>query len=150
LEYLLPGAAVSLSAKQKEPIYTHVVVDPRNNNKVMGRYQSASAARLGRDKLDNKYGGYRYQVQTIETGEPAFSQRVPKLEPKDVLKPSTLAAAEAAIKKYKKAEPPDPLTPAERAYGMDILQGAFDAADRNKANFDKALDQIAEGPGRLR
>ena len=147
LEHLLPGAAVSLSAKQKEPVYTHVVVDPRNNNKVMSRYQSASAARLGRDKLDNKYGGYRYQVQTIETGEPAFSQRVPRLDPEDVLKPSTVAAAEAAIKKYKKAEPPDPLTPAERAYGMNMLQSAFDAADRNKANFDKTLDQIAKGLG---
>jgi predicted transcriptional regulator len=80
---------------------------------------------------------------------PALSKRqaVPKLEPEDVLKPSTVAAAEAAIKKYKKAEPPDPLTPAERAYGMNILQSAFDAADRNKANFDKALDQIAKGLG---
>jgi predicted transcriptional regulator len=147
LEYLLPGAAVSLSAKQKEPIYTHVVVDPRNNNKVMGRYQSASAARLGRDKLDNKYGGYRYQVQTIETGEPAFSQRVPKLEPKDVLKPSTLAAAEAAIAKYKKAEAPDTLTAKQRADGAATLQPLFDAATRNKADFDNTLDQIAEGLG---
>ena len=147
LEYLLPGAAVSLSAKQKEPIYTHVVVDPQNNNKVMGRYQSASAARLGRDKLDNKYGGYRYQVQTIETGEPAFSQRVPKLEPKDVLKPSTLAAAEAAIAKYKKAETPDTLTAKQRADGAATLQPLFDAATRNKADFDNTLDQIAEGLG---
>ena len=88
-------------------------------------------------------------VGTFDVTNPdiRFSQRVPRLEPEDVLKPSTVAAAEAAIKKYKKAEPPDPLTPAERAYGMDILQSAFDAADRNKANFDKALDQIAKGLG---
>jgi predicted transcriptional regulator len=93
-------------------------------------------------------GGLEYLLPGTVVA-PALSKRqaVPKLEPEDVLRPSTVAAAEAAIKKYKKAEPPDPLTPAERAYGMDILQGAFDAADRNKANFDKTLDQIAEGLG---
>ena len=93
-------------------------------------------------------GGLEYLLPGTAIA-PALSKRqtVPKLEPEDVLKPSTVAAAEAAIKKYKKAEPPDPLTPAERAYGMNILQSAFDAADRNKANFDKALDQIAKGLG---
>lgn len=80
---------------------------------------------------------------------PALSKRqaVPKLEPKDVLTPSTIAAAEAAIKKYKQAEPPDPLVPEERAYGENILQDSFDAADRNKPDFDKTLDQLAEGVG---
>ena len=80
---------------------------------------------------------------------PALSKRqaVPKLEPKDVLTPSTIAAAEAAIKKYKQAEPPDPLVPEERAYGENILQDSFEAADRNKPAFDKTLDQLAEGMG---
>jgi predicted transcriptional regulator len=76
-----------------------------------------------------------------------FSQRVPKLEPKDVLKPSTLAAAEAAIAKYKKAEAPDTLTAKQRADGAATLQPLFDAATRNKTDFDNTLDQIAEGLG---
>ena len=80
---------------------------------------------------------------------PALSKRqpVPKLEPKDVLKPSTLAAAQAAIAKYKKAEAPDTLTAKQRADGAATLQPLFDAATRNKADFDNTLDQIAEGLG---
>ena len=77
----------------------------------------------------------------------SFSQRVPKLEPKDVLKPSTIAAAEAAIKRYKKAEAPDTLTPEERAFGEQLLQPLFDGAKRNKASFDDTLDRIAEELG---
>jgi predicted transcriptional regulator len=82
-----------------------------------------------------------------EVNDIRFSRAVPKLEPEDVLKPSTIAAAEAAIKKYKQAEPPDPLVPEERAYGENILQDSFEAADRNKPDFDKTLDQLAEGVG---
>lgn len=74
-------------------------------------------------------------------------QRVPKLDPEDVLKPSTIAAAEAAIKKYKKAEAPDTLTPKQRADGEALLKPMIDAATRNKPDFDKTLDQIAEGLG---
>jgi len=76
-----------------------------------------------------------------------FSQRVPELEPEDVLKPSTIAAAEAAIKRYKKAEAPDTLTAKQRADGEALLKPLFDGATRNKADFDKTLDQIAEGLG---
>jgi predicted transcriptional regulator len=88
-------------------------------------------------------------VGTFDVTNPdiRFSQRVPKLEPKDVLKPSTLAAAEAAIAKYKKAEAPDTLTAKQRADGAATLQPLFDAATRNKADFDNTLDQIAEGLG---
>jgi hypothetical protein len=57
------------------PVYTHVVVDPRDGNKVMGRYQSVEAARRGADRLDNKYGAYRYQVREIESNEVRFSNR---------------------------------------------------------------------------
>lgn len=74
-------------------------------------------------------------------------QRVPRLDPEDVLKPSTIAAAEAAIKKYKKAEAPDTLTAQQRAAGEALLKPLFDAATRNKAGFDQTLDQIAEGLG---
>ena len=88
-------------------------------------------------------------VGTFDVTNPdiRFSQRVPKLEPKDVLKPSTLAAAEAAIAKYKKAEAPDTLTAKQRADGAATLQPLFDAATRNKTDFDNTLDQIAEGLG---
>lgn len=65
---------IRFSQRQK-PVYTHEVVDPRNNNKVMGQYQSAATARAGRDRLDNKYGAYRYQVRRIEGGEPKLSRR---------------------------------------------------------------------------
>lgn len=62
-------------SQRQKPVYTYEVIDPRNNNKVMGQYQSASTARAGRDRLDNKYGAYRYQVRRIEGGEPKLSRR---------------------------------------------------------------------------
>jgi len=93
-------------------------------------------------------GGLEYLLPGTVVA-PALSKRqaVPKLEPKDVLKPSTLAAAEAAIAKYKKAEAPDTLTAKQRTDGAATLQPLFDAATRNKADFDNTLDQIAEGLG---
>lgn len=83
------------------------------------------------------------------TAIPSFSARqaVPHLEPEDVLKPSTVAAAEAAIKKYKQAEAPDTLTAQQRADGEALLKPMFDAATRNKTAFDDTLDRIAEGLG---
>ena len=73
----------------------------------------------------------------------AFS-RAQELDPEDVLKPETIAAAEAAIAKYKKAEPPDPLTAEERSFGEEMLQPLYDGAKRNKPEFDKTLDRIGE------
>jgi hypothetical protein len=70
--------------------------------------------------------------------------RAQELDPEDVLKPETIAAAEAAIAKYKKAEPPDPLTKKERALGEKLLQPLYDGAKRNKPEFDKTLDRIGE------
>ena len=79
------------------------------------------------------------------TAAPSLSARqtVPRLEPSDVLKPSTLAAADAAIKRYKKAEAPDTLTAKQRADGEALLKPLFDAATRNKTEFDNTLDRIA-------
>jgi len=71
--------------------------------------------------------------------------RVQPLTPEEVLKPKTIAAAKAAIAKYKKGEPPDPLTTKERAYGDKLMEPLFEAAHRNKDAFDKTLDRIAEG-----
>lgn len=51
----------------KAPI-THVVIDPRAANKIMGRYRSVTAARRGRDRLDLKYGAVRYRVQSVKGG----------------------------------------------------------------------------------
>ena len=65
-----------MASNRAKPVYTHVVVDPRNGNKVMGRYQSIQAARRGQDRLDNEYGGYRYQIREIDTNEVRFSNRV--------------------------------------------------------------------------
>ena len=76
----------------------------------------------------------------------AFS-RAQDLKPEDVLKPETIAAAEAAIDKYKKAEPPDPLTAEERSFGEEMLQPLYDGAKRNKPEFDKTLDRIGEEVG---
>lgn len=66
------------SSNRADAVYTHEVVDPRDNNRVMGRYQSANAARRGADRLDNQYGAYRYQVRKIETGSIAdkLQQRI--------------------------------------------------------------------------
>jgi hypothetical protein len=41
----------------------------------MGKYQSIEAARRGQDRLDNQYGGYRYQIREIKTNEVRFSNR---------------------------------------------------------------------------
>ena len=68
------GAGPAFSQRQK-PVYAYEVVDPRDNNKVMGQYQSVETARAGRDRLDNKYGGYRYRVRKIESGEVKLSRR---------------------------------------------------------------------------
>jgi len=69
------------------------------------------------------------------------------LKPEDVLKPSTVTQAREAIAKYKKAEPPDPLSAADRAHGNDLLKPLFAAAERNKPAFDTTLDKIAESVG---
>ena len=71
--------------------------------------------------------------------------RVQPLTPEEVLKPSTVTKAREAIAKYKKGEPPDPLTTKERAYGDKLMEPLFEAAHRNKDVFDKTLDRIAEG-----
>lgn len=84
-------------------------------------------------------GGLQHLMPNV-----AFS-RVQPLTPEEVLKPKTIAAAEAAIAKYKKGEPPDPLTTKERAYGDKLMKPLFDAANRNKDAFDETLDRIAEG-----
>lgn len=84
-------------------------------------------------------GGLQHLMPNV-----AFS-RVQPLTPEEVLKPKTIAAAKAAIAKYKKGEPPDPLTTKERAYGEKLMKPLFDAANRNKDAFDKTLDRIAEG-----
>ena len=76
----------------------------------------------------------------------AFS-RVQPLTPEEVLKPKTIVAAKAAIAKYKKGEPPDPLSAADRAHGNDLLKPLFAAAERNKPAFDTTLDKIAESVG---
>ena len=62
-------------SKREQPVYTYEVVDPRDNNKVMGRYQSRSTAIAGRDRFDNKYGAYRYKVRAIENAELKLSER---------------------------------------------------------------------------
>lgn len=41
------------------------VIDPRDGNRVVGKYKSASRARSKRDALDNKYGAYRYRVRKV-------------------------------------------------------------------------------------
>ena len=70
--------------------------------------------------------------------------RAQPLTPEDVLKPETIAKAEAAIAQYKKAEPPDPLTTKQRADGEQLLEPMFEAARRNKDEFDATLDRIGE------
>ena len=84
-------------------------------------------------------GGLQHLMPNV-----AFS-RVQPLTPEEVLKPKTIVAAKAAIAKYKKGEPPDPLTTKERAYGEKLMKPLFDAANRNKDAFDETLDRIAEG-----
>jgi len=78
-----------------------------------------------------------------ETNDVRFS-RAQDLTPEQVLKPETIAAAEAAIAKYKKAEPPDPLTKKERAHGNKLLKPLYESATSNKPEFDKTLDRIAD------
>lgn len=70
-------AQASAREGSDKPVYTHEVIDPRDGNKVMGRYQSPDAARRGRDRLDNAHGGYRYQVRPIGGQKPVLSAREP-------------------------------------------------------------------------
>jgi hypothetical protein len=58
---------------QRKPEHTHVVVDPRNNNKVMGYYKGLSNALRGRDRLDNAYGAYRYRVEKIKPEDAKYA-----------------------------------------------------------------------------
>lgn len=81
--------------------------------------------------------------RAMEMQGPSASRAQP-LTPADVLKPETIAKAEAAIAQYKKAEPPDPLTTKERARGEQLLEPMFEAARRNKDAFDATLDRIGE------
>ncbi|WNO06064.1 LPD38 domain-containing protein [Rhodoferax mekongensis] len=67
--------APAFQKREGEKVYTHEVIDPRDGNKVVGKYQSAEAARRGRDRLDNQYGGYRYRVRKIEDGLPMLQAR---------------------------------------------------------------------------
>lgn len=45
-------------------LYSHEVFDPRTGQ-VVGKYQSAQAARNRRDRLDLQYGAARYVVRLI-------------------------------------------------------------------------------------
>ena len=86
------GDAAPMRSNRAKPVYTHEVIDPRDGNKVMGRYQSAAAARRGRDRLDNIYGAYRYRVREIETQRPMFSNRASDADQDG---PSTMGELEA-------------------------------------------------------
>ena len=86
-------------------------------------------------------------LQHLLPKAPVAFSRAQDLKPEDVLKPETIAAAQAAIDKYKKAEPPDPLTAEERLFGEEMLQPLYDGAKRNKPEFDKTLDRIGEEVG---
>ena len=84
-------------------------------------------------------------IGTFDINNPDIRfSRAQDLKPEDVLKPETIAAAQAAIDKYKKAEPPDPLTAKERAQGETAIRPLLEAAQRNKPEFDKTLDRIAD------
>jgi hypothetical protein len=54
------------------PVYTHHVVDPHDNHRIMGKYRSATAARKARDRMDNQYGAYRYKVTLIPQAKEAM------------------------------------------------------------------------------
>lgn len=84
-------------------------------------------------------------IGTFDINNPdILFSRAQDLTPEDVLKPETIAAAEAAIAKYKKAEPPDPLTKKERAHGNKLLKPLYKSATSNKPEFDNTLDRIAD------
>ena len=84
-------------------------------------------------------------IGTFDINNPDIRfSRAQDLTPEQVLKPETIAAAEAAIAKYKKAEPPDPLTKKERAHGNKLLKPLYESATSNKPEFDKTLDRIAD------
>lgn len=44
----------------------YMIIDGKTGDKV-GTYSSVKRARNKRDKLDNKYGGYRYHIKEVET-----------------------------------------------------------------------------------
>jgi hypothetical protein len=84
-------------------------------------------------------------IGTFDINNPDIRfSRAQDLTPEQVLKPETIAAAEAAIAKYKKAEPPDPLTAKQRAKGQKDIQPLLESAKRNKPEFDQTLDRIAD------
>ena len=87
-------------------------------------------------------GGLLHLLSGAQRGE-----AVPRLEPEDVLTPETVAKAKIAIKRYKRDEPPDPLTKKQRAEGERLLAPMFEAAHKNKTDFDAMLDRIGETVG---
>jgi hypothetical protein len=72
LDALAPAGMPGKAEGGSMPVYTHHVVDPQDNHRIMGKYQSASTARKARDRLDNQYGAYRYKVTMIPQAKEAM------------------------------------------------------------------------------
>ena len=65
---LLPDWVVNEGSplfSRKEPNYTFEVIDTRTKE-VVGQYQSRRTANQAVDRLDNRFGAYRYRAQPIE------------------------------------------------------------------------------------
>jgi len=78
LDALAPAGMPEKAEGGSMPVYTHHVVDPQDNHRIMGKYQSASTARKARDRLDNQYGAYRYKVTMIPQAKEAVREVLKK------------------------------------------------------------------------
>jgi len=78
LDALAPAGMPGKAEGGSMPVYTHHVVDPQDNHRIMGKYQSASTARKARDRLDNQYGSYRYKVTMIPQAKEAVREVLKK------------------------------------------------------------------------
>jgi hypothetical protein len=78
LDALAPAGMPGKAEGGSMPVYTHHVVDPQDNHRIMGKYQSASTARKARDRLDNQYGAYRYKVTMIPQAKEAVREVLKK------------------------------------------------------------------------
>lgn len=139
------GDVYSAFPEKKEYDYASEKTDPRGGRADLRRRARALRAEATA-ALEAELRGEGIEFsRKVERAEAAGqAERITDLEPADVLRPDTIAAAEAAIAKYKQPDKPDPLTKEQRLKGELMLKPMFQAARKNKPEFDNNLRRIAD------
>lgn len=139
------GDVYSAFPEKKEYDYASEKTDPRGGRADLRRRARAlraeATAALEAELRDE---GIEFSRKVERAEAAGQAERITDLEPADVLRPDTIAAAEAAIAKYKQPDKPDPLTKEQRLKGELMLKPMFQAARKNKPEFDNNLRRIAD------